>query len=426
MSIIRKWSGDGLSAGALTTGSVGTGDAAWSSVVAGHTIEAAGTRSPRIAVPDDAVAYYTRWLALGNLSTWAARYAFRWASGAPGGSIGLIEARDSAGNQVFRIEINTSGLVRIRNASAATWSQTTGGLVAAQDYRVEVYGGSGTLNLRIYQGDSTTPYISQSSAVETATVDEIRFGRHSGQTLTGERRDDFAVSDTAALIGPPIPPSVDAGPAQNVAAAATVNLTATAGGGGSISSYAWTFVYPTSGAPTLTGASTSSASFTAGAAGNLYILQCVVTDSEGATATDTVEVRVPVAGGTAIAPLPVNGSGSSGWTIGGGSSTEGAALADSNDATYVASPTVTGVETARRWRLSPSAAKTSGQVAVRLSTDSGTANVTVRLVEGSTVRQTWTQAITSVVTEYTFNLSSPAMAAIGDWANLYVEVGATS
>lgn len=219
-------------------------------------------------------------------------------------------------------------------------------------------------------------------------------------------------------------PTVDAGANQNVSAASTVNLSATANDAdGSIASYAWTFDFPSSGAPSLTGGSTATPSFTSGSAGALYILKCTVTDNLGSTANDTVEIRVPVAGAATARHIVADGTGTGTWTKGGGSATDGAALNDETDTTYVESPALSGTEVSRRIRIAPSASKATAQFKERLWTDTGTATATLRLYEGNTLRQSWTQGLTTTATEYTFSVSSPTIAAISDWSNLYLELG---
>jgi hypothetical protein len=155
-------------------------------------------------------------------------------------------------------------------------------------------------------------------------------------------------------------------------------------------------------------------------------LQCVVTDDLGATTTVITEVRVPISGGSDLRPLALNGTGVGAWTIAGGSTTDGASGADESDTTYLESPTLTSTETSKRLRLQPSPTRSSGAAKLRLWTDTGTATATVRLYEGDTLRQAWTQALTTTATEYTFNLDGGTISAVTDWGNLLVEVAATS
>lgn len=225
------------------------------------------------------------------------------------------------------------------------------------------------------------------------------------------------------------PPNLSLTGNQNVSAGASVSATATATDDGSIASYAWTVLASGSTAtPTLSGASTATVTLTAPAAGNLVTLQCVVTDDGGLTATKTTEVRVPVTGNTTIVPLALDAGKVGTWTRSGSATTDGAALADASDATYLESGTVSGTAQTATVRLTPANARTNLTVSPgRLSTgaDAGTVNVTVELLDGATVRQTWTQAVTSTAaTDFTFAVSNPA--AIVDWAGLSLRIGATS
>lgn len=206
---------------------------------------------------------------------------------------------------------------------------------------------------------------------------------------------------------------------QNVAAGATVTATATASDSdGSIASYAWTVLSSgSSSTPTLTGASTSTVTFTAPAAGNLVTLQCVVTDNEGATTTATTEVRVPT--GADGAPLPLAGTGAT-WTNVGGAASEGLALSDASDTTYMESPTWSGTASARRFRLQPMTARTALSLVVRDSLSSaGTGTLLARLFEGATQRQQWTLDASTTITDRTLTLTDPG--AVTDWGNLWVE-----
>jgi hypothetical protein len=230
-------------------------------------------------------------------------------------------------------------------------------------------------------------------------------------------------------------PTVTLSPDQNVAAGAGFSVGATANDpDGTIASYLWTYDYPASGGPALTGATTATVSATAGAAGSLYVLRCTVTDNDGATSFDTAEVRVPVAGSVTTRPISANGTGTGSWTRVGGSATDGEALSDASDGTYLESPTVTGSEVTRRVRWQPSNARTSGVMRHRLWTDSGTANGVVRLYEGTTLRQSWNiatqaspaQVLDTTPTQYSFTLSSGTIAAISDWGNLFVELAVTT
>ncbi|MFE7844894.1 PKD domain-containing protein [Microbacterium sp. NPDC057407] len=362
--------------------------------------------------------------------------------------VGSLPSADTAvvwlGNgssQRAHIEVTALGQLRVRDdANGAQWitagGQSTATIVADTWYRLVYYFDmtAGQFRVAVYTGDGATPISGLDTGLRTGIslgADSYTRRRHGAKSSTSSttvtvRIDDPAFEDAATGFNSMpygTPPIVDAGAHQNVAAASTVTLGATASDpDGSIASYAWSFDYPTSGAPALTGSSTSTPSFTAGALGSLYILRCTVTDNDGFTASDTVEVRVPIAGATSQRVVPTNGTAVGSWTIGGGAANHGAALSDESDTTYVESPAVSASETSLRVRITPGAVKASGSLKERLWTDTGTANATLRLYEGTTLRQSWTQALTNVPTEYTFTLSSGTLAAIADSSNLYVEL----
>lgn len=341
-----------------------------------------------------------------------------------------------AGSSKVAANLRSDGKIRVNGLSASDSPALTVGNV----YFVEVGfikesggGANGSWVIQILNANGTTFHTwslgSQTTGTSDAT-DARWMSVTSAQSITSVDWDDWGMQDDATWGGMAsnVAPTVDAGANQNVSAASTVNLSATASDSdGSIAAYAWSFTYPTSGAPTLTGGTTATPSFTSGSAGSLYILTCQVTDDGGATTSDTVEIRVPVSGATDSRPLVGNGSGTGTWTIGGGSATDGAALADASDATYVESPTITGSAVTRRVRWTPSNARSAAVIKNRLWTDTGTAQCVVRLFEGATQRQAWSAVtLTTTPTEYTSTLDAGTISAISDWGNLFVEVSVTT
>lgn len=102
------------------------------------------------------------------------------------------------------------------------------------------------------------------------------------------------------------PPIVNAGPDQTVLGGSIVNLSgqASSDANGTIASYAWT---QTGGTPvTLTGANTSTPSFTAPLSVAGLVFQLTVTDDRGATASDTVIVNVNALQAPVIARPPTH------------------------------------------------------------------------------------------------------------------------
>lgn len=325
----------------------------------------------------------------------------------------LLEAVDVTWGAKYRITLVVQG------------GSSTASVVQGKVYR-ENTPGSGAFTTQV----GTTLSV---STVDTGT--DAVIGVDAGVTNTSAaaavvgfddlQLNDGSTSEIPDFVLPNDPPVVTAGAAQSVSAGATVTLAFTAtDGDGSIASRATTFDYPTSGAPTITGGTGNSPSFTAGAAGSRYVVRHTATDNLGATGSATTEVFVPVAGSATLVPEASNGTGSSGWTIVGGSATQGAALADPSDARYVESPELTSTPTARRWRYIPGSTKSSAIKTPRLSVSEGSALATVRLYEGTTLRQEWTGNTISSTTAapITCTLSGATLAAISDWKNLWVEV----
>jgi hypothetical protein len=182
----------------------------------------------------------------------------------------------------------------------------------------------------------------------------------------------------------------------------------------------------TSGLTGASGATLSGDASTTATAGSLLTATITVTDTGGLHTSGSVIVRVPVSGSTDAPVLGVAETTSVGsWTPTGAGST-GLALGDASDSTYNTSGGVSGTEQSYRHRLTPSAVRTTGSLTRRLATDTGTANATLRLYQGGTLLQVWTQSLTSTVTTYSFALSTGTVAAITDWGNLFVELGVTA
>jgi len=272
------------------------------------------------------------------------------------------------------------------------------------------YVDNGSQTSSVWVGQET---LSAAGATGTRTISHSPSAANSGGLLV-------------VVAGPNAAPTVSVSPTtQNVSAGATVNLTATATDDGTIASYSWAFTYPTSGAPTLTGGTTATPSFTAGSAGALYVITCTVTDNNGASTTSSpVEVRVP-SSASPYTVVPTSGTGTGTWTNTGGASSEGAALNDGSDTTYLESPTLSGTATTHRMRRIPITTRTGYVFTERLAlSSSGSSTVKVRCFQGATQIQEWTQAITTTPTDYTFTVTTPA--SITDPGNVFVEIYATS
>lgn len=343
-------------------------------------------------------------------------------------------------------DVGLMGDLRVDSANKILVADATGILTASvftltnlTTYYAEMFVTKGTgttdgrIELYLYAADGTTLLWSYDSGAtrNTGTLDAgvVRIGGvTSASGLTADDIDGIRWGERATgTLGAPAnaAPSVTVSATQNVAAGATVNVTSTAtDSDGTIASRVWTFDYPASGAPALTGATSASASFTAGAAGSLYILRHTVTDNGGATSFATTEVRVP-SSATSVRHLPVDGTGTGTWTKVGGLTTDGATLNDELDTTYIESGVVSATEQRRRVRLAPMSARSSLTVPERVWQDvAGASTAKFRLYEGGTLRQEWPITLTTSPQTFTLGLSTPG--AISDWGNLSLELAVTS
>ena len=342
-------------------------------------------------------------------------------------STGTIALRTTAATYNMATSAQIASGVQFRLACEVTGGSTTAGVIVAHLYVESAPGvwdqAVGTA-LNITDANLSTDQIvgvdvgplTGIAAAYTVGADDIQLRDGAGAAIP-----DYVVANT--------PPTVTAGGNQTVSSGATVNLTGTASDpDGTIVSTVWSYVSGSStGSPTLTGGSTLTPSFTAGTAPQLYTLLLTATDNLGGTATSTVEVRVAVTGATDARPLPFAATKTGTWTRVGGSSSDGAALSDESNSTYLESGTISSTEQMLRTRLEPSGARASGKVQATLAMDSGTGTWQIRLYEGATLRQSWTQAaVGTTPTAYEFTMSSGTVAAITDWGNLFVEYGVTS
>jgi hypothetical protein len=373
----------------------------------------------------------------GNVGTsFGTRFYIRL-TGYPSSETIIHDVQTAAGTTVSRLHITTTGALKVVNNAGTAVSTFTNVLALNTWYRVAFWGTvnatTGSLNAVTYAGDSLT-------AIETKNLTNQNTGSTgAGRAVYGKGTPSptmatFYIDDikqdleTAAEISIPTnsPPTVSVNSNQNVAAGATVNLTASASDSdGSIATYAWTYDFPTSGGPSITGGSTAAASFTAGSAGNLYVLRCTVTDNLGATAFDTTEVRVPTT--TSINPVAAYPAINTTYVNTGGAANLGAALSDGSDTTYAESTALTSTEQEIRVRLDPATVRTSLSLTFRVSQDvAGTIVAKGRLYQGTTMLQEWTLTTTTSAADQVVSASGGTISSITDWGNLWAAVAGTA
>lgn len=223
------------------------------------------------------------------VATWANIASFR-ISGGPLYSVRIEWTNPGAVARLY-LFAGSSNLGQIGNTTlsedGATWYRVSG----------EVDGSSGSYTVRLRQGSDDsligTP-LSGANAGMVGTITAARLGINGTVAAALVIDVDQIGFDDGVLTE--MPPSItaaspiaDAGAHQAVLPGATVQLDGTAST--NTTSYTWSFLWPASGAPSLTDATTATPSFTAGPAGSVYTLQLVA--SNGAQ-TDTATVNVAV------------------------------------------------------------------------------------------------------------------------------------
>lgn len=217
MTILASWSGDGLTAGTLTTSSAGTGDTAFSAINGtAPTIEEAGTRSPRIRVETTAGQSSSfQWgsAVLGSLTAYAVRFYVE-ISAHNAGSWSLIFAADAGTTRAWELRIagtgagTGTGQLRLNNASnVQIASSGTNVLPTGSLVRIEAVASAGTVTVTAYTGETDTVIATVTGSVGS-TIDTIRVGPINTTAVAPFYVDDLAVSDTATEIGPLDPPAL--------------------------------------------------------------------------------------------------------------------------------------------------------------------------------------------------------------------------
>ena len=404
-----------------------------------------------LRITTQAATSYVRWSDPTPGARGVARLPFYF-NGNPSAQLDLATIRsegggplgDSAGAAMISLVCASTGRIAIAPAGS-TDAASQFLLPSVGLYWIEFAGTKGTTTtdgkgeLRVYAADGTTllhNYTNSACNCRSSNAWQYRWGGVT--TATGYTYVDLDSIQAGALTGtsfhgplantPPTISSISA--AQNVAAAASVSCSVTASDpDGTIASYAWTVDYCSTTSPTLSGASTATCTFTAPAAGNLVVLKCTVTDNGGATTSSTSEVRVP-SSSTPLTILPDDaGKGHTTltpWGTFGGAATAAAALRDGSGTTGIESADVGAVAQTTRHRLAPSTSRANAKITLEglAKTDSSALTAEARLYQGGTLRQTWGLSPTTTPTDVDLDLSSGAVSAITDWADLWLYISA--
>lgn len=349
----------------------------------------------------------------------------------------IFTGRHASGIAV-RIGVRTDGSVRLYDSVNATIATTAAGAWAINRWnRISLVATvatstTGSASLKVYNVDGLTPTGTASgsaanlgtAAFSACDIGVPGTGPTGGWTADWDslQMNNGATSEIGPYIVANAAPVVSLTANQNVPAASAVSVTATATDDGSVATYAWSGTrYTSTAAPvaiTFTGGITNTATvgYASGAAGSLDILQCVVTDNLGLGTTTTTEVRVLSTG--TVSTLQMDGYGDSGYTIIGGSATEGAALADGSSSTRVESPDISSTSVSHWWRFAPMTPRTGLRITLSdiVLTASATNSNKVRVLtaltptSGTQVTQRNTSTLKKVTDDTTSDVTTSDLA----------------
>ncbi len=281
-------------------------------------------------------------------------------------------------------------------------------------------------------GSPTVALSSASAAKPTFTAPSVDASTDLTFTLTVT--DNSGASASASVVvtvtGQSVPPVADAGRAQTVAEGARVVLDGSASydSGGAIAAFAWAQV-AAAGVPsvTLSGAASSQASFVApllpqGSALVALTFELTVTDDSGASATDSVVVRVAHVDAPPVAEAGPSQTVAEGAAV----ALDGSASSDSDGviAAYswvqTAGPSVSlaGASTARPTFTAPSAGNAQLTFELTVTDDAGaasSASVSIAVAPASAAVGPAGGA-SATVNPFAAGCSSSGMPALGLWA----------
>lgn len=208
MTIIRKWSGNGLTARPLTTSTAGTGDNPPSVIIgSGQTVVASGSRSPQIQLAQPAgVPCAVQWT-FPSQAQGAFRFYWTSPSGPPATSFPVIRLRNGNAGYALTLNLMISGNMRLLR-SGGVEADVTGnnGIAWNTRYRVEgiIVHATGSAEVRFYLGEATTPVqVLSATGVDFETAhDRVILGNENTSPQVGTMTyDDIAIADNAAFIG---------------------------------------------------------------------------------------------------------------------------------------------------------------------------------------------------------------------------------
>ncbi len=202
---LRQWSGDGLTAGTLTTTSGDTNDNPFTGVSGTWTI-VPGTPT-RITTPAGVLSRLVSW---GSLTSqdYGLRYGYR-RSALPTAEVSLATLRGAVGAQSLAIRLSPTGTVIIRdNASVSVGQSATGVFAADTDYTIEVgYDRDSNHRVRMTPAGATAATVDITTAGGT-WIDVVNVQIGSSSDATGDVTVwEVTLTDNAALSTVTKPPA---------------------------------------------------------------------------------------------------------------------------------------------------------------------------------------------------------------------------
>lgn len=216
MAILAEWRGDGLSPGNLTTSSAGPGDNPFQ-IITGTvpTIESTGDHGPRIRFDQAAgsasyIGYNNTVYGAGGRTQTTARLYVEITALASGSWQFFTGLTSNNTSQIWRVTLAGSGAgasanqIRITNTGGTTLAHSGTNVVPLNTpVRMEVIHDNGTVTATAFNVSTGSQIATASFGGFNATMDSIRFGPNtSSPTVPRFWFDNFAISDTAAYIGP--------------------------------------------------------------------------------------------------------------------------------------------------------------------------------------------------------------------------------
>lgn len=391
----------------------------YSTVTAAH-----GTTSIQIAGGLTASSNgYFSYLGLSAAATYAIQF-YTYFTAYPSGNALIAYTRDGASATMDQFYVRADGTFGIGpNGLPIIWSSASLSLNTWYRWDISkiIAASAGKATLTVNTLDQTTNpfgvmgYTNNNTG--TTTIASMVIGKPTtGSTWDTLYIDDVRATDTTSnVFSPYVPPSnvaptVSISPSTYTATLGSpISVTGVASDtDGTIASRTWTCTSFPGSAPTLSGASTSTVTFTPATAG-VYTLSFTATDNTGASpaAPATATVYVPAANVTVNA----NPSNTGTWT---GSYTD---LADNSDSTFVQS-TGSGTDT---FVFNPATPSTTAYITVRAAYVDAGATINWSLLQGSTTIASGTiSGLTATPANYTLTLTSGQVASITDWTALKI------